>query len=504
MPKKIKIFDTTLRDGEQTPGINLNIQEKVEIAKQLERLGVDIIEAGFAIASSGDYNAIQAVSKEIKKSTIASLCRSLEKDIDRSWEALKGAADPRLHIFIATSDIHMKHKLKMSEEEVIEQAVSAIKYAKKYCSNIEFSAEDAARSRQEFLHRVIEEVIKAGAICVNIPDTVGYTSPKEFGMIIKDIKEQVNGIEKVDISVHCHDDLGMAVANTLVALENGASQAECAMNGLGERAGNASLEEVVMALTTRKNYYNLSHNIDTTQLYRTSKLVSSITGVSVQPNKAIVGANAFAHESGIHQHGVLSEKTTYEIMTPESIGLPTNTMVLGKHSGSHAFEEKLKEMGYTFEKETVGKLFTKFKELTDRKKVIHDDDIQAIIEERVAQIPELYKLKSFQISSGNKVISNAVIELYKEEDLITEAATGDGPINAIFNAIDRAAGIELKLIEYKLRAVTSGKDALGEVTVKVSNNGTPFMGRGVSVDILESSAKAYINSINRMLSEKTL
>jgi 2-isopropylmalate synthase len=502
MSKRIKIFDTTLRDGEQTPGVNLNIQEKLEIAKQLEKLGVDVMEAGFAIASPGDFEAIKAVAAEIKNVTVASLCRAVEKDIDRAWEAVKNAVSPRIHTFIATSDIHMKYKLKMSEDEVLERAAAMVKYAKKYCSDIEFSAEDAGRSRPEFLYRIFEAVIAAGATCINIPDTVGYTTPFEFGNLVKGIKENVKGIEKVDISVHCHNDLGMAVANTLAAVENGATQIECTINGLGERAGNASLEEVVMALTTRKNYYNITHNIDTTQIYRTSKLVSSLTGVLVQPNKAVVGANAFAHESGIHQHGILNEKSTYEIMTPESIGLSQNKMVLGKLSGRHAFEDRLKEMGYTLDQEAINKAFEKFKELADKKKVVLDDDIQALVEERVSQIPEMYQLVSFQINSGNKVISTAVIELNRENSVITEAATGDGPVDAAFNAIERAIGMELKLVDYNLRAVTGGKDALGEVTVKVAKNGgKPFIGRGISTDIIEASVKAYLNAINRMLSE---
>jgi len=498
MTKKIKIFDTTLRDGEQTPGVNLNIQEKLEIARQLERLGVDIIEAGFAIASPGDFEAVSAVAAEMKNTTVASLCRAVEKDIDRAWEAVKHAVSPRIHTFIATSDIHMKYKLKMTEDEVLERAVAMVKYAKKYCSNVEFSAEDAGRTRPEFLYRILEAVIAAGATCVNVPDTVGYTTPVEFGALIKGVMQNVKGIEKVDVSVHCHNDLGMAVANTLAAIENGATQVECTINGLGERAGNASMEEVVMALTTRKNYYNVTHNIDTKQIYRTSKLVSSLTGVAVQPNKAIVGANAFAHESGIHQHGVLSEKSTYEIMTPESIGLKQNRMVLGKLSGRHAFEERLKEMGYFLDAEAINKAFAKFKDLADKKKVVLDEDIQALVEERVSEVPEVYQLVSFQISSGNKLISTATVELMRDETVKTEAATGDGPIDAAFNAIERCANMELTLVDYGLRAVTGGKDALGEVTVKVSNGKKTYLGRGISTDVIEASIKAYLNAINRM------
>jgi len=498
MSRRIKIFDTTLRDGEQTPGVNLNIQEKLEIARQLEKLGVDVIEAGFAIASPGDFKAVSAVAAEMKNVTVASLCRAVQKDIDRAWEAVKHAVSPRIHTFIATSDIHMKYKLKMTEDEVLERAVEAVKYAKKYCDNVQFSAEDAGRSRPEFLYRVIEAVIAAGATCVNIPDTVGYTSPKEFGALINGIIQNVKGIEKVDVAVHCHNDLGMAVANTLAAVENGATQLECTINGLGERAGNASLEEVVMALTTRKDYYNVTHNIDTTQIYRTSKLVSSLTGVAVPPNKAIVGANAFAHESGIHQHGVLNEKSTYEIMTPESIGLSKNRMVLGKLSGRHAFEERLKEMGYNLTPEAINKAFEKFKDLADKKKVVLDEDIQALVEERISEVPEAYSLVSFQINSGNKLISTAMIQLMKDQEMKQEAATGDGPIDAAFNAIERCVGLELKLVDYNLRAVTGGQDALGEVTVKVSDGKKQYLGRGISTDIIEASIKAYLNAINRI------
>ena len=359
MTSRIKFFDTTLRDGEQTPGVSLNIQEKLEIAKQLAKMGVDIIEAGFAIASPGDFLAVKTVAENVQGIKVASLCRAVEKDIDRAWEAVCNAESPRIHTFIATSDIHMKYKLRMTEEEVLERAIAMVRYSKKYCNDVEFSAEDASRSRVEFLYRVVEEVIKAGATVVNIPDTVGYATPVEFGRLIKGIKEKVKGIEKIDLSVHCHDDLGLAVANSLAAMENGATQLECTINGLGERAGNASLEEIVMGISTRKDYYDVTHNIDTKQIYRASKLVSNLTGVVVQPNKAIVGANAFAHESGIHQHGVMAEKSTYEIMTPESIGLTQNKMILGKLSGKHAFEEHLKELGYNLTQDEIEKGFYK-------------------------------------------------------------------------------------------------------------------------------------------------
>ncbi|NSW91128.1 MAG: 2-isopropylmalate synthase [Firmicutes bacterium] len=501
MPVQIKIFDTTLRDGEQTPGVNLNVYEKVEIAKQLERLGIDVIEAGFAIASPGDFEAVSEVARVIKNVRVASLARALEKDIDRAWEAVQHARMPRIHTFIATSDIHMKYKLKMTEEQVLERAVQMVKYAKKYCEDVEFSAEDASRTRVEFLYKVIEEVIKAGATVVNIPDTVGYATPQEFGALIRGIRNNVPNIDKVDISVHCHNDLGMAVANSLTAIENGAIQVECTINGLGERAGNAALEEIIMGIDTRKDFYKVTHKIDTTQIYRSSKLVSTLTGIIVQPNKAIVGANAFAHESGIHQHGVLAEKTTYEIMRPESIGLKQNRMVLGKLSGRHAFEEKLKEMGYSLTEEQIKNAFQKFKELADRKKDISDKDIEALVEEKVAKIPEVFQLETYQISSGNRVVSTSTVSVRRNGNVYTEAATGDGPVDAAFNAMERAVGFTLRLEDYSLRAVTGGKDALGEVTVRVSKNGKTFTGRGVSTDIIEASVRAYLNAINRVLSE---
>ena len=502
MSTRIKIFDTTLRDGEQTPGVNLNIQEKLEIARQLAKLGVDIVEAGFAISSPGDFMAVKTVAENVKGITVASLCRTVEKDIDRAWEALQNAESPCIHTFIATSDIHMKYKLKMSGEEVLQRAAAMVKYARAYCGMVEFSAEDASRTRPEFLYRVLEAVINAGATIVNIPDTVGYASPEEFGLLIKRIKDNVANIDKADISVHCHNDLGLAVANSLAAMRNGATQLECTINGLGERAGNASLEEIIMGIETRKDYYgNIIHNIDTRQIYRTSKLVSSLTGLNVQPNKAIVGANAFAHESGIHQHGVLAEKTTYEIMTPESIGLSQNRMVLGKLSGRHAFEDRLKELGYNLSAEDITKAFEQFKNLADKKKTVLDKDIEALVEEKVSEVEETYRLDSFQINSGNKVIATATVSLVRNGKPVTEAATGDGPVNAAFNAIERTVGFGLELQDYSLRGVTEGADALGEATVRVLKDGRIFVGRGVSTDIIEASVKAYLHAINRVISE---
>ena len=500
MANQIAIFDTTLRDGEQSPGISLNMQEKLEIARQLENLGVDVMEAGFPIASKGDFEGVRAISQQIRKPVITALARTVKKDIDRAWEALKEAARPRIHTFIATSDIHMKYKLRMEPEAVLKQAAEMVAYAKSLCPEVEFSPEDGSRSRPEFLYQVLEAVIAAGADVVNIPDTVGYSTPEEFGALIRGIKENVKGIENVVLSVHCHNDLGLAVANTLAAVENGARQVECTINGLGERAGNAALEELVMALRTRKDYYDYQTNIITEQIYRTSSLISSLTGVHVQPNKAIVGANAFAHESGIHQHGIMTNRETYEIMTPESIGLKKSQMVLGKHSGRHAFEERLQELGFQhLSPDEINEAFTQFKDLADKKKYVMDSDIEALISTELVQIPEMLQLEYFHITSGNSLISTSTVRITREGETIEEAACGDGPVDAIFHAVERATGLEVTLKDYRIRAVTSGKDALGESIVKVEKNGRSYVGRGISTDIIEASAKAYINAINKML-----
>ncbi len=435
---------------------------------------------------------------------IAGLARAVKQDIDRAWEALQYSARPRIHTFIATSDIHLKYKLKMTRDQVLETVIEMVKYARNLCPEVEFSAEDASRTDREFLYRVFEEAIKAGANVINVPDTVGYATPEEFGRLIRSIMENVTNIDKAVVSVHCHNDLGLAVANSLAAMENGAQQLECTINGLGERAGNAALEEIVMAINTRKDWYKYSTGIETRQLYRTSTMVSSLTGVSVQPNKAIVGSNAFAHESGIHQHGVLSNSSTYEIMTPESIGLKQSQMVLGKHSGRHAFEERLKELGFTLTKEEINEAFVKFKDLADKKKVVLDQDIEALVSEKMTKIPEMYELLYFHISSGNQMVSTATIRLKRDEEIIEEASVGDGPVDATFKAIERGVGMDITLVDYNLKAVTSGKDALGEVVVKIKNNGEVFLGKGLSMDILEASAKAYVNAINKMIYAKGL
>jgi len=494
---RIYIFDTTLRDGEQSPGVSLNVQEKLEIAQQLARLGVDVIEAGFPIASPGDFQAVKAIAERVKGPVIAGLCRATREDIDAGWEALKGAESPRIHTFIATSDIHLKYKLQKSREEVLEQAVEAVKYAKKYCSDVEFSAEDASRSDLDYLCTVIEKVIDAGATVVNIPDTVGYAVPDEFGRFIKAIMEKVPNIHRARLSVHCHNDLGLAVANSLAAIVNGATQVEGAINGIGERAGNASLEEIIMALYTKKAFYQKEVGINYQEIYRTSRLVSSLTGMVVQPNKAIVGKNAFAHEAGIHQDGVLKERTTYEIMRPELIGIHKSNLVLGKHSGRHAFSEKLKEMGFELSGEELDKAFRRFKELADKKKEVTDEDIEAIIKDEIWAIPERFRLNYLYFASGTRLIPTATVGIAIEGIVFEDAGTGDGPVDAAFHVVDKITGIHGELLEYKLNAVTGGKDALGEVVVRVKVGERVYIGRGVSTDIVEASVRAYVNALNK-------
>lgn len=501
MANFVKIFDTTLRDGEQSPGCSMNLAEKLEVAAQLERLGVDIMEAGFAIASPGDFASVKAVAKAVKNTTVASLARALTKDIDAAADALKGANYPRIHTFIATSDIHMEYKLKKSKEEVLATAVEMVKYAKKFCQDIEFSAEDASRSNPVFLYQIFEAVIAAGATVINVPDTVGYTSPEEFSLLIKGIKENVSNIHKADISVHCHNDLGLAVANSLAAARAGATQIECTLNGIGERAGNAALEEIVMNLNTRKDLYGLDCGVHTKEIYRSSKLLSSITGVRVQPNKAIVGENAFAHESGIHQHGMLANKSTYEIMTPESIGLTENKMVLGKHSGRHAFEDKLKAMGYALETEALTTAFEQFKILADKKKDVTDRDIEALVCRKTVTIPEAYKLDRFVINSGNTITTTSSMRLLSKTGHVLEEVVSsyDGPIDASYKAIDKLVGKKFILEDFVINSVTGGTDAQGEVNVKIRNNDRVYNGYGVSMDIVEASILAYISAINSML-----
>ncbi|TCK98436.1 2-isopropylmalate synthase [Natranaerovirga hydrolytica] len=497
--RHIKVFDTTLRDGEQSPGCSMNLEEKVQVALQLEKLGVDVMEAGFAIASPGDFEAVKTVAEKVKNSTVASLARALPKDIDRAWEAVKNANSPRIHTFLATSDIHMQYKLKKTPEQVLEQATEMVKYASKYCSNVEFSAEDASRSNKDFLCKVFESVIHAGANVINIPDTVGYTTPDEFYEMITYIKNNVSNIHKADISIHCHNDLGLGVANSLAAVRAGATQIECTINGIGERAGNAALEEIVMALETRKDFYQAQTGIQTTEIYPTSRLITSVTGSLIQANKAIVGANAFAHESGIHQHGMLANKSTYEIMTPESIGLTENKMVLGKHSGRHAFEDRLINLGYQLTKEEIDDAFKAFKLLADKKKTVTDKDIEALAGEKQVHTPEIYAFERFVINSGNSITATANVKISREEGSFEEVSTGDGPIDASFKAIDKIVGIDFALEDYKIQSVTEGKDAQGSVVIKLLKDGIIYKGSGLSTDIIEASIKAYIGAINKML-----
>ncbi len=495
---RIKIFDTTLRDGEQSPGASLNEDEKIEVAKQLARLKVDVIEAGFPIASPGDFEAVKRIAKEVKGPAIAGLARARKADIERVYEAVKYSDRPRIHTFIATSPIHMEKKLGLSPDQVIEQAVEAVKFAKSLCDDVEFSAEDAGRSDPEFLYRIFTEVIKAGATVINVPDTVGYTQPEEFGALIRGIRENVEGVEEVDISVHCHNDLGLATANSLAGVLNGATQVECTINGIGERAGNASLEEVVMNLVTRKDYFQKEVGIDTTQLYPASRLVSRLTGFVVQPNKAIVGANAFAHEAGIHQDGVIKDKRTYEIMRPESVGFPGTKLVLGKHSGRHALYERLKELGYDLTSEQLNLIFNRFKELADKKKEVLVEDLEAILtEEILPKVPEKYSLEYFQVVTGSATIPVATLEIAEENGVLRDASIGNGPVDAIFKAIERVTGIKARLTNYVIKAITGSKDAQGEVSLELEIEGRSYCGKGVSTDIIEASAKAYINALNR-------
>ncbi len=500
MAERIVIFDTTLRDGEQAPGCSLDTEEKYEIAKQLARLGVDVIEAGFPIASPGDFEAVQLVAREITGPSICGLARAREEDIDRCWEAIRPAAKPRIHTFLATSDIHLKHKLKMSREQALETAEAAVKRAKGYCEDVEFSPEDAARSDIDYLCQVVQTVITAGATTVNIPDTVGYSVPHEFGQIIATLFERVPNIADAVISIHCHNDLGLAVANSLEAVRNGARQVECTINGLGERAGNASLEEVVMALRTRQDLMPYETGIITEEIYRTSRLVSDLTGMMVQANKAIVGRNAFAHEAGIHQHGVLAERTTYEIMQAESIGLPKSKLVLGKHSGRHAVEERLRELGYELEQDELNAAFQRFKRLADAKKEVFDADLEAIIADEVYHVEETLKLEYFQVVSGMGTIPTATVKLIKNGREVKESAIGVGTVDAVYKAIREIAEIKHDFIDFSVESISENTEAMGKVTVKIASpDGRVFAGRGADLDVMEAAAKAYVQALNKLI-----
>jgi 2-isopropylmalate synthase len=477
----------------------MNLQEKLEVARRLEKLGVDIMEAGFPASSPGDLEAVKGIAGVIRNCTVAGLCRCSEKDIDAAREALANAAGPRLHVFLATSPIHLEYKLKMTPDQMVERAVSAVRYAKKFCSDVEFSAEDASRSDPDFVCRVFGEVIAAGATTVNIPDTVGYAMPQEFGQLVRYIREHSPGAAGVKFSVHVHNDLGLAVANSLAAIEAGVDQIECTINGIGERAGNASLEEIVMALRVRRDYLRADTRIDTTQIYAASRLVSQVTGVKVQPNKAIVGDNAFAHEAGIHQHGVLANRATYEIMTPESIGIPANRMILGKHSGRHALEERLRDLGFTVDSPGLDRIFGEFKALADKKKVVSDRDIEALAMGSSVAAPETWKLDHWAVNTGSALGASGAIRLQHRDGKSQKLVSlGDGPIDSIFKAINRIVGREPELELYELGAITGGSASQGETTVKIAMNGRHWNGRGVSTDVIESSIKAYIAAINAM------
>ncbi|MEQ8384978.1 MAG: 2-isopropylmalate synthase [Coleofasciculus sp. A1-SPW-01] len=512
-PNRIIIFDTTLRDGEQCPGATLNVEEKLTIARQLARLGVDVIEAGFPYASVGDFDAVQKIAQTVgveSGPTICGLARATRQDIEAAAKALKPAAHGRIHTFIATSDIHLKYKLKKTRQDVLAIAEEMVAYAKSFVEDVEFSPEDAGRSDPEFLYEVLERAIAAGATTVNIPDTVGYTTPTEFGGLIRGIKENVPNIDQAIISVHGHNDLGLAVANFLEAVKNGARQLECTINGIGERAGNAALEELVMALHVRRQFYNPYFgrppeseesltNIDTRQIYKTSRLVSNLTGMLVQPNKAIVGANAFAHESGIHQDGVLKNKLTYEIMDAKLIGLTDNKIVLGKHSGRNAFRSRLKELGFDLSETELNKAFVRFKEVADKKKDVSDWDLEALVNDEISQVPELFHLELVQVSCGDHARPTATVTLRTPEgEELMDAAIGTGPVDAVYKAINRVVNVPNELIEYSVQSVTAGIDALGEVTIRLRYNSRVFSGHAANTDIIVASAQAYVNALNRL------
>ncbi|WP_293171911.1 2-isopropylmalate synthase [Oceanithermus sp.] len=498
--RRIKIFDTTLRDGEQSPGVALSPDEKLAIAKQLARLGVDVIEAGFPIASPGDFDAVRRIAEEVKGPTIAALARTAKPDIERAAEAVAPAEKRRIHTFIATSPVHMEKKLRMTPDEVVQKAVWAVKFAREFTDDVEFSAEDAGRSDPDFLVRIFGEAIAAGATTINIPDTVGYQVPWKFAELVGYIIENTPGADGVDWSVHTHDDLGMAVVNSLAAVRAGATQVECTINGIGERAGNASLEEVVMALYTRRDFFEAETGVNTRELYRTSQLVSRLTGMVVPPNKAIVGRNAFAHESGIHQDGVLKARETYEIMNAEIVGREAAVMVLGKHSGRHAFKKALAELGYEVDDEELKRLFARFKEIADRKKQVTSEDLVALVEDERTRAPEMFKLVDMQVHSGLALTPVATVRVKTPDDEVTEAATGDGPVDAVYKAISRAVGLSPTLERYRIEATTGGTEALGEVMVRLRQGTVVVTGRGIAPDIVESSARAYLDALNKLVS----
>ncbi|MDB5332664.1 MAG: leuA 1 [Phycisphaerales bacterium] len=501
--ESVRIFDTTLRDGEQSPGATLTLPEKLEIARHLEAMGVDIIEAGFPISSQGDFESVRAIASEITASTVCGLSRCTPKDIDRAGEAIKHAAKGRIHVFCATSKIHRDHKLRKGKEEIVKISVDSIRQARQYTDDVEFSPEDASRTELEFLEDITHAAIEAGATTINLPDTVGYATPKAYGEIFSHLIAKLPIIRErgIILSAHCHDDLGMAVANSLSAVEGGARQVECTINGIGERAGNAALEEIVMALRTRSDYYKVTSRIDSTRIYSASRMVSTLTGLAVQRNKAIVGENAFAHEAGIHQDGVLKYRETYEIMDPATVGIPKGTLVLGKHSGRHAFRDRVIQLGYTLTDEQLEHTFTKFKSLADKKKEVFDEDIEALVDEQLEVATGLWELAGLQVTSGSNTIPTATVTLRDATgQTVQDASIGDGPVDAIYSAIQRLTGIQATLLDYRIRAVSKGKDAQGEVQIELEHNGRKIRGRGLSTDILEASALGYLAAINRLRS----
>ena len=499
MPHRVIVFDTTLRDGEQSPGASMNLEEKVRMARQLDALGVDVIEAGFPMASEDDFLAVRAVAREVRRPVIAALARTTPDDIEKAWKAISVALRPRIHTFVATSDLHMQHKLRKSRDEVLEMIAGSVRLAKSLTPDVEFSAEDATRSETDFLCRAVGLAIEAGATTINIPDTVGYTVPAEFSRLIGTLRERVPGIDRVVLSVHCHNDLGLAVANSIAALDAGARQVECTVNGIGERAGNASLEELIMSFYVRRDVLPYATGVVTTEIFKSSQLLSSITGMHVQPNKAVVGKNAFAHEAGIHQDGVLKERRTYEIMTPESVGIKTNRLVLGKHSGRHALGKKLADLGYPLARPDLDKAYARFIEIADLKKEIFDEDLIAIVHDGMREIPETYRLKLLQASAGSQRPSTATVTLEVEAREEVACAIGDGPVAAAYTAIDQITRFRGRLLDYAIRAVSRGRDAIGEVTVHVDFSGRTFTGKAASTDVVDASARAYLHAVNKAL-----
>jgi 2-isopropylmalate synthase len=501
---RVIIFDTTLRDGEQAAGGTLNIQEKLEIARQLEKLGVDVIEAGFPVTSPGDFEAVRLIAQEVRGPSICVLTHANLKAVEDSWDAVKGAANPRVHIVLSSSDVHLFYQLRKSRDEITEMSRSTVARARQFTDNIEFSAMDASRTDPQFIYKLLEVVIGAGATTVNVPDTVGYAMPPQFGDLIDGVFKNVPNIDRAVVSVHCHNDLGLGVANTLEAVKRGARQVEGTVNGIGERAGNAALEEIVMGLKTRGDYFGLTTNIDTTQIYRTSRLVSELTGFPVQPNKAIVGGNAFRHSSGLHVDGMIKQPSTYEIMDPKSVGVPSSSIVLGKTSGRHAFRERLAELGYTLKDEDLARAFAAFKELADKKKDITDRDIESLVAEEKRTISEEYHLDRVQVTCGDQGLPMAGVRLIGPggETIIEGAALGTGPVDAVYKAINLCVNAPNNLTEFTVKSVTQGIDALGEVLIRIESDGITYTGRGADTDIIVSSAEAYINALNRLLSGK--